>query len=88
MSASRVPPYLTMAQVADANGFSALQAKRLLQRVGIAEKIGGLWMVGESRLRERLPEVYDRVYAAFELNDSADQRRSADDRIDPGDPAS
>lgn len=68
MSASRVPPYLTMAEVAIANGMRTERTKRMLQRIGIAEKVGGRWMVGESRLRERMPDLYDRVFARYELD--------------------
>jgi hypothetical protein len=43
------------------------KARSLLKRAGILEKIGGHWLVGESQLRERLPEVYERVYAHIVL---------------------
>lgn len=72
MSASRVPPYLTPGQIAKVTGQTARGVKKMLQRIGIAEQHGTQWVVGESRLRERLPEVYDRVFAAYELGDQFD----------------
>jgi hypothetical protein len=66
---SEVPPLLTPAQVGKANRMSRRKAKGLLRAAGILEKIGERWYVGESRLRERLPDVYDRVYASIVLAD-------------------
>lgn len=43
------------------------KAKSWLRRAGILELHGGRWVVSETRLRDRLPDVYDRVYAAFIL---------------------
>lgn len=48
---------------------SRRKAKGLLRAAGILEQIGERWYVGESRLRERLPDVYDRVYASIVLAD-------------------
>lgn len=48
---------------------SRRKAKSLLRGAGILERIGDRWYVGESRLRERLPDVYDRVYASIVLAD-------------------
>jgi hypothetical protein len=39
----------------------------MLKRAGILERIGERWCVGESQLRERLPEIYDRLYASIAL---------------------
>jgi hypothetical protein len=39
---------------------------RLIRRAGLAELVGGRWYVGETRLREGLPEVYERVFTYFE----------------------
>ena len=64
---SQIPPYLSPGVVGKACAMSRFRARSLLSGAGILEKIGGRWMVGESRLRERLPEVYDRVYAHFIL---------------------
>jgi hypothetical protein len=69
---SEVPPYITPSQVGKASDMSTKRARRFLQRSGILEKIGGHWLVSESRLRERLPDMYDRVFHWFVL---ADQKR-------------
>jgi hypothetical protein len=46
-------------------------AKSMLRGAGVLELIGERWFVAESRLRERLPDVYDRVYEAFVLDGGA-----------------
>jgi hypothetical protein len=51
---------------------SRRKTRSLLRRAGILEKIGGQWLVGESQLRERLPEVYERVYAHIILGTQSD----------------
>jgi hypothetical protein len=62
-----IPPYLSPAQVGRACGISRRKAKTLLGGAGILERIGERWYVRESRLRERLPDVYDRVFADMVL---------------------
>lgn len=54
---------------------SRRKAKSWLRRAGILELHGGRWVVSESRLRERLPDVYDRVFAFFVLGDQSDTKR-------------
>jgi hypothetical protein len=61
-----VPPYLSPGQVARACRTNRWAMLRLLRRAGLAERIGGRWYVGEARLREGLPEVYERVFTWFE----------------------
>jgi DNA-binding transcriptional regulator LsrR (DeoR family) len=68
-----LPPYITQGKIAKACGMSRISVKRLLQRAAIAEKIGGRWVVGATRLRERLPEVYDLVFADTLLPIESDQ---------------
>lgn len=63
-----LPPLLTPAQVGRACRMSRRKAKNLLRAAGILELIGGRWYVGEARLRERLPDVYDRVFEAHLLD--------------------
>lgn len=47
---------------------SRRSAKSLLRGAGVLERhSNGRWFVGESRLRDRLPDVYDRVYEHFVL---------------------
>lgn len=60
-----VPPYIRPSEVAQASGISKERAETLLRGAGILKKIGAGWFVGESELRERLPELYDRVYWWF-----------------------
>ena len=64
---SEIPPLLSPAQVGKACRMSRRKAKGLLRAVGILEQVGGRWYVGESKLRDRLPDLYDRVYEHFEL---------------------
>jgi hypothetical protein len=59
----RVPPYLKPSLVAKACGLSRKEAKSLLRRARLLERIGTHDYVAESKLRDSLPEVYDRVYA-------------------------
>lgn len=63
-----MPPYLTPAQVGRACRMSRRKAKAFLRNAGILERIGDRWYVGDSRLRERLPDVYDRVYTYIVLS--------------------
>lgn len=63
-----IPPYLTMREVSVACRMPTRKVKRRLRAAGIAERHGGPnsgWVVGESRLRERLPEMYDRVWEHY-----------------------
>lgn len=64
---TEIPALLSPAQVGRANKWSRRKAKGLLRAAGILELVGGRWYVGESRLRERLPDVYDRVYERFAM---------------------
>lgn len=60
-----VPPYIPTADIGRACSMTTEAALGMIQRAGIATQIGGRWYVGESRLREALPEMYDRVLAYF-----------------------
>lgn len=64
-STKTIPPLLSPAQVGKACGISRRAAKRMLRGAGVLEQVGARWYVGEARLRERLPDVYDRVYEHF-----------------------
>ncbi len=77
---SEIPPYLTPSQVGNACRMTRRKAKSLLRRAGILERIGERWLVGESQLRERLPEVYDRVYAHIVLRTRSDPKVPKDTR--------
>jgi hypothetical protein len=60
-----VPPYIGTGDVARACDMSWKAAKGMLDRAGILERLGERWVVGQSRLMERLPDVYGRVYEHF-----------------------
>lgn len=79
---SEIPPYITPSQVGRACRMTNRKAKSLLRRAGILERIGDRWCVGESQLRERLPEVYDRVYAHIVLRTRTDSNRPEPTRTD------
>ncbi len=71
----QIPPYLTTAQVAKACQTPIRNMRRMLDRAGILERLGTRWIVGQGRLRERLPEVYERVFAHIELQTPEDYGR-------------
>lgn len=62
---SIMPPYIRISVVAKACERPLQAQRRQLARAGILERDGHLFVVGDSRLRERLPEVYERVFAYF-----------------------
>jgi len=66
---SEIPPLISPALVGKACRWSRRKAKGLLRAAGILEQVGDRWYVGETRLRERLPDVYDRVYTYIVLSD-------------------
>lgn len=59
----QVPPYLKPSLIGKACGLTRKEAKSLLRRAGLLERIGTHDYVADSKLRDSLPEVYDRVYA-------------------------
>jgi hypothetical protein len=73
---SEVPPYITPAEIGKICKMTTKAARGMLRRAGILERLGGVWVVDESRLRERLPPVYDRVFAWFVLEDRDGPRRT------------
>jgi hypothetical protein len=82
---SEIPPYIDAAVVAkacvrkaDGTKMTTRDARRMLHGAGILERPGGArrgkpTVVADSRLRERLPDVYDRVFAYFAQKTSEDQ---------------
>lgn len=77
---SEIPAYIEPAIVAKAckvksNGrkMTTRDARRMLDRAGILEHLGGNRVVADSRLRERLPDVYERVFSYFALRTTEDQ---------------
>lgn len=63
----RVPAYLRVEEIARACGETTRAMRRQLSRAGLLERDGRLYRVGESRLRERLPGVHDRVWNAYTI---------------------
>jgi len=57
-----IPAYPLAATVAKANEQSRKSMITKLGAVGILERHGGRWCVSQSRLRERLPDIFDRLY--------------------------
>jgi hypothetical protein len=75
-----IPAYLTPAQIAEANEMTTEKCRRKLARAGILERDGNhRWHVAESRLRERLPDMFERVFAAtmFEQAETSTDKRRA-----------
>jgi hypothetical protein len=68
---SELPPLISPALVGKACRMSRRKAKGLLRAAGILEQLGERWYVGETRLLERLPDVYDRVLAYIVFGGSA-----------------
>jgi hypothetical protein len=67
VTTATVPPYLSPGQIGLACGVSRKVALAELRRASLLELRGGRWRISESRLRERLPDYHDRVYAFFVL---------------------
>jgi hypothetical protein len=63
-----VPAYLEVSEIADANALPTRKMRRRLRNAGILEPNGPhRYHVAASRLRERLPEYYDRVFSRIAL---------------------
>jgi len=67
-AAPQVPPYLSPGQVGRACEISRKAALTELKGADLVERRGGRLRISASRLRERLPDYYDRVYQWFVLN--------------------
>jgi hypothetical protein len=64
----QVPPYLSPGQIGRACDLSRKSALTELAGAGLVERNNRRRIrISSSRLRERLPDVYDRVYAWFVL---------------------
>lgn len=73
-----IPSYLTPAQVALANEMRTEHCREKLARAGILEPDGPhRFHVAESRLRERLPDMYERVFRWFELGHGKARRATS-----------
>lgn len=78
---SMIPKYIRPSTVGRACRMSQRRARRMLDNAGILERIGRCYVVGESRLHERLPEVYDAVYEYLEFDISNSQHINKFSRI-------
>jgi hypothetical protein len=67
MTTATVPPYLSPSEIGRACDLSRFRALTELKHAGLVECRGGRLRLDASRLRERLPAMYDLVYAAFVL---------------------
>jgi hypothetical protein len=89
VSQRQIPPYVTPVEVAEACGISRYEAEGLLRRTGILEQLGGKgkpWVASESRIREELPPVHERLYVWFVLGlkDEAEARGDRQTRVNSG----
>jgi len=75
---SEVPPYIGTAEVGKACRMTTRRARRMLARVGVLERHGTLWVVSDSRLREVLPDVYQRVFEWYVFGQNESQARPAE----------
>lgn len=74
-----IPAYLTPGQIARACGDTTRNVRRKLARAGILEADGSHRLhVSESRLRERLPDMYERVFKADLLGEPGRARTGPD----------
>jgi hypothetical protein len=74
--ADPVPEYLSAGQIARATRSNRWKVQRKLKAMKLAEWHGTRWQVASAVIRERLPPVYDRVYAYFERQRVARAERS------------
>lgn len=67
MKGRRVPPLIPTAVVAKAAGITTRQARSLLRRSGVLHRSGRYWYARRGLLRERLEDVFEDVFAFYEL---------------------
>jgi hypothetical protein len=68
VSGGRVPAYLFPSKIARASGYSRKAVLTLLRGADLIERHGRLALVSRSRLRERLPDLYEDVYELYVLD--------------------
>jgi hypothetical protein len=76
MTEPQVPPYLSPGEIARACGISRDKALTELNHASLVEWRGGRRRISASQLRERLSEMYDRVYTWFVLDNQPRRRPS------------
>jgi hypothetical protein len=69
----KVPPLIPSHVVAKACGYTARDARNLLRRHGLLQANGRRMAVQRSRLRERLPDVFEDVFDYYEMGASESQ---------------
>ena len=68
MSERKVPPQLTVAQIAQATGWSVKVVRARYKEMGLLKRtLGRLWRVSRRQLMTRDPDVWEDVFAHFEL---------------------
>lgn len=67
----RVPPLIAVADIARAIGLPTDRTRALLLRAGVLERLGRHYYARRSALRERLGDVYEDVFAFYELPEAA-----------------
>lgn len=68
--ARRMPAMIPMDIVAKACGYSTDEARDLLVALGVATKVGHRWKASRSKLREKAPDVFEDVFASYEMPNS------------------
>jgi hypothetical protein len=56
-----LPPYIAVEDITRASKFSAHTVRKHLQRLGLAEKIGGRLWIPRGKLRDGWPSLYDEL---------------------------
>jgi hypothetical protein len=73
MSGKRVPGLVPVAIVAKVEGWSTDFARGILVGAAVAVKVRGRWYAKRGPFRERLPDVFEDVFAYYELGEHAAQ---------------
>jgi hypothetical protein len=69
----RVPPLIPIPVIAKATGYSYEYARGLLERSSVLQRDGRrFWKARRGLLRERLPDIYEDVFAYYELPETWD----------------
>ena len=71
-----VPEYLSAGQIARATRSNRWRVQRKLKAMKLAEWHGTRWQVSSAVIRERLPPVYEKVFAYFLRQREARAERS------------
>ena len=69
-----IPPYLSPTVIATASRVSRTTLMTQLRGLGLLQRMGRLYWVSSTALRERLPDYYERVFEHFEEDRSDDDQ--------------